>query len=700
MGEGDRIPARFEAFLGALAATARGAAGGEVHPFSWESQFLGSDASGPAGDRRRQILIVEPALDFGAIAPAGPSVDFIRKTIADLQLTPETDVRVRLTGELLMLQDELVSVEASSGVANVVTLAIVIFLLITGLRSVRLVAGTLATLVVGLTITTFLGLLVFGQFNMISVAFAVLFIGISVDFGIQFALRYQEIVDRGVPPGLALEEAAAAIGSALALAAATAAIGFFSFLPTSYRGLAELGAIAGIGMAVALVTNLTVLPACIALSPTRPRDPEEESLALQRPLQHLVEQHPRTVVVAALVIALAAASLLPRVWFDDSALNLRDASSESVATTMELLQDPRVDPYRATVIAANEEAAQAIAAKLRALPEVRSATTLSDLVPGQQQEKLRLIEDMALFLSPILTPMPNPPLLTTEERRDADERLARAAREAGERYNSQPASELASALAALVPHDRQLRAFETAMLAHLPQTLQQLATSLEATPFSVDDLPPPLRARKQASDGRILVEAFPRQDSRIQENRVAFARAVQSVAPDASGEAIIATDGGHEVVEAFLQAGTIAAIAIIALLLWVLRSVADALMVMAPLVLAALLTMAISVLFGISLNFANVVVWPLLLGLGVASGIYMVLRDRQEPGAQLLETSTPRAVLFSALTTIASFGSLAIVPHPGMASMGLLLTVAITLSLLSTVIVLPALRAVFSPRGH
>jgi predicted RND superfamily exporter protein len=206
-------------------------------------------------------------------------------------------------------------------------------------------------------------------------------------------------------------------------------------------------------------------------------------------------------------------------------------------------------------------------------------------------------------------------------------------------------------------------------------------------------------SRKRAADGRILVEIFPRADARLQENRQAFARAVQTVAPDASGEAIIATEGGQAVVEAFYEAGTIAAVLIIIMLLWVLRSIPDALMVMAPLILAALLTMAISVLFGVSLNFANVVVWPLLLGLGVASGIYMVLRDRQEPETQLLETSTPRAVLFSALTTITSFGSLAIVPHPGMASMGLLLTIAITLSLLSTVIVLPALRAVFCGNG-
>lgn len=690
MGSDGKVPAAFDRILAQMAATIREVAAGSARPFSWESLFAGGLESSH-GDRHRQIIIVEPILDFSALKAAGPAEDLIRKTISELQLTPENGVRVRLTGELLMLQDELVSVEESSGVANVVTLVVVIGLLAVGLKSFRLVLGTLAALAVGLTITSALGLLVFGQFNMISVAFAVLFIGISVDFGIQYSLRYQELVDRGIPAGLALEEAAAAIGPALTLAAACAAIGFLAFLPTSYRGLAELGAIAGMGMVVAPITNLTILPACIALFPTRPRDPSRETLGLQRPVQHVVEHHPRVVVGLALALALISATQLPKVRFDDSALNLRDPSAESVATTMELLDDPLVDPYRATILAADQAEAERLAEKLRALPEVRQVTTLSDLVPADQEEKLRLIEDMALFMGPALSPPPPAEPPSPAEERAALARLEEAARAAG----SPGATALAEAISRLPASDATLAALRQALLGDFPQAMRRLALLLEAEPIDLDDLPKALRTRKQAPDGRVLVEVFPKADARLQENRQAFAAAVQSVAPDASGEAIIATEGGRAVLRAFLEAGVITAVLICALVLWVLRNISDAMMVLAPLLLAALLTMAISVVAGIPLNFANVVVWPLLLGLGVASGIYMVLRDRQEPTVQLLETSTPRAVLFSALTTIASFGSLAIVKHPGMASMGRLLALAISLSLISTVIVLPALRAVF-----
>jgi len=696
MGSGDgKVPPELDRFLAEIAAKAKATAAGDVRPFSWESVFDGgAPEPGSRADRRRQILIVAPVLDFNAIAPAGPATDLIRATARQDHLTPEAGVRVRLTGELLMLQDELVSVEQSTGIANLVTTAIVILLLVWGLRSFRLVLGTLAALVVGLALTTCLGLVIFGQFNMISIAFAVLCIGLSVDFGIQFSLRYQEIVDRGVPSGLALEEAAAGIGGALTLAATTAAIGFLSFLPTSYRGLAELGAIAAIGMGMALVTNLTVLPAIVTLLPTQARDPRRETASIDRPLQAFVARHPKVVVGVALALAVASAALLPQVWFNDSALDLRDKSAESVATTMELLQDSRVDPYRATIFVDSPEEAKALVAKLEALPEVRSATTLYDLVPEKQEEKLRLIDDLALFMGPVLAPAATEPPPNDEELRTALAKLQAAAAAAAERDGSPGARALAQALAALSPTPAHLEALQQAMLANFPNAIAQLRQSLEARPFGVEDLPQALRDRKRAADGRLLVEVFPKQDARIQANRVAFAEAVLKVAPNASGEAIIATAGGRAVVEAFVEAGTLAAVIILVVLFLVLRNVIDTLIVMAPLVLAALLTMAITVLFDVPLNFANVIVWPLLFGLGVASGIYMVLRHRQDPAAQLLDTSTPRAVLFSALTTITSFGSLAIVKHPGMASMGLLLMIAISLSLLSTIIVLPALQAV------
>jgi predicted RND superfamily exporter protein len=173
---------------------------------------------------------------------------------------------------------------------------------------------------------------------------------------------------------------------------------------------------------------------------------------------------------------------------------------------------------------------------------------------------------------------------------------------------------------------------------------------------------------------------------------------VTSVAPDAVGTVVLLVASGDAVVDAFREASLIALVLITLLLYAQLRSIQEVALVLAPLALAATLTFAISAAIGPPINFANIIVVPLLLGLGVSSGIYLVTRAREERDGLLLRTITPRAVLFSALTTIASFGSLAVERHVGTASMGELLLIALSLSLACTLIVLPALLALRQDR--
>jgi predicted RND superfamily exporter protein len=126
----------------------------------------------------------------------------------------------------------------------------------------------------------------------------------------------------------------------------------------------------------------------------------------------------------------------------------------------------------------------------------------------------------------------------------------------------------------------------------------------------------------------------------------------------------------------------------------VLRSIVASIQVLLPLALALALTIAVMALLGMSFNFANVIALPLLLTLGVAFGIYLVLRHREAGSvAVLLASSTPRAVLFSALTTLVSFASLMASSHRGTSGMGALLAICLSLALVCTLIVLPALFA-------
>jgi predicted RND superfamily exporter protein len=221
-----------------------------------------------------------------------------------------------------------------------------------------------------------------------------------------------------------------------------------------------------------------------------------------------------------------------------------------------------------------------------------------------------------------------------------------------------------------------------------------LRQSLEARPIRLSDVPDDIRGRYVANDGRLRVRISPRNNVQKEGEMDRFVSAVTAVAPTATDTPVIVLAAADAIIDAIKQAALTALVLISILLLALLRSLRDSLLVFFPLALAGLLTVATAVLLDLPFNFANVIVLPLLMGLGVASGIHLVMRAREEEtGVALLGTSTPRAVVFSALTTIGSFGSLAISTHRGTASMGELLTIAIGYTLVCTLVALPALMA-------
>jgi hopanoid biosynthesis associated RND transporter like protein HpnN len=673
--------------LDAMAGTVEDLAERRPAALSWQELLTGGEG-GPAA--RRRLIVVSPVLDYGSLEPAAPAIAGIKALVDRQGLSDGGDVRVRITGESVMLQDELKSVRDGIGLVGLMSFVLVAILLTIGLRSLRMVGATLLTLVVGLSWTAGFAAMAVGELNLISVAFAVLFIGLSVDFGIHFALRVEEEVRRGAAPAESLRHAATGVGGALVLTAVAAAIGFFSFLPTTYRGLSELGLISGAGMFIALFANLTVLPAALALMrPAAGRSPP--ALGLGEWVQELIVRHAKAIAWTALALGLLALPALFAARFDDDPLNLRDLDSPSVAALLAVIDDARVEPYHASVLSEGPEAAAALAETLSALPEVARAVTLSDYVPSEQDDKLAIIEETAFFLTPLWARTPPSSPIGEEERRRAFAALKATAAKIGGGSGVDGAARLAAALARVDASPEGLLALERALLGHLPSRIDALAAALSAEPVSREDLPRDLVMRKLAADGQALVEVVPAQDLRDPTHRRLFVDAVQAVAPDATGPPIIITEAGRAVVDAFLQAAGTAVLLIALLLLAILRSVRDSLLVLAPLMLAALLTVAVTVVLGRPFNFANVIVLPLLFGLGVAGGIHMVMRHRGEVAAGIMHTSTSRAVVFSTLTTIGSFGTLATSGHPGTASMGALLTVAIGLSMLTSLIVLPAL---------
>jgi hopanoid biosynthesis associated RND transporter like protein HpnN len=675
---------------------------GRAFVLSWREMMMGDVLD---EDDFRRIILVQPALDYTVLRPAREAMDAIRAMAAGLDPEGVGGIRVRLTGGAALEEEELESVAKGASVAGILALLVVGTLLVLGLKSVRLVAATLATLVMGLIWTAAFAALAIGHLNLISVTFAVLFIGVGVDFGIQFSLRYREEILRGVDPGAALTKAAAGVGGALTLAAAAAAIGFFSFVPTAYVGLAELGVIAGVSMLIALFANLTVLPAILALVPLRPRQATGEWEKRAPRAARLILRHAGAIVGGALVLGLAAAAVAPGVRFDFNPLNLNDPTTESVQTFRDLMRKNSSAAYTIAVLTPDLDRAVVVAERLEALEEVDEAITFADFVPEQQDEKLFFVEEMNIFLYPVFRLDENKPPATVAERGEALVAFRAKLAELLASANLGPLSDEARGLAErldrfLARHggarhsdgDEAILALETSLLRTLPARLDRLGQSLGAEQVTLEGLPADLRARRIASDGRALVEAVPAEDLNDNEAVRRFARAVRTIAPEATDTPVLIIEAGDAIVAAFARAGMIAFAGITLLLVVVLRSVVDTVLVLLPLLLAAALTMAATVGFDIPFNFANVIALPLLLGLGVAFGIHLVLRRRAAATVgEMLATSTSRAILFSALTTMCSFGTLAISHHRGTASMGQLLFISLTFALVCTLVVLPAM---------
>ncbi len=666
-------------------------ADGQPKALSWRS--LLSDSDGTAAQPERRFIRVKPALDHSSLQPAAAAVQAVREVAAEQGLTGRSDLRVRMTGDPLMFQEELETLSQSMGLIGLISVLLVAVVLGFGVRSPRLVGAILATLFVGLVWTAAFATLTVGALNLISVAFAVLFIGLGVDFGIHYGLRYKEEVEKGHSQSDALAMATTAVGGALALCAICTTIGFFSFLPTDYRGLSELGLISGGGMIIALVANLTVLPAILTVMPLKASGGVAATTRGLWP-QGLAARHRRLIVRSAVLLGLLSLFALPQVRFDDDPLNLRDPRSESVATFLDLFDDKGAEPYEVHVLSDGLADAVAAAGRLRELPEVKKAVTLQGFVPEGQDEKLTIVEELGFFLAPVLDPAERqaPPEAAEESR--AMEEL-KTSFEAAEGPHAAGAKRLAAALRRLDLEDPgTLSALQENLLGGLQWEIDRLDLALQPEPVSLETLPAGLRGRYLAANGTARTLVLPAEDLRDRSARLAFVKAVQSVAPGVIGAPVIIAEAGEAVVRAFKEAMGYAVVMVTLLLLLLLRSARDTLLVLAPLVLAALFTVAAAVLAGIPFNFANVIVLPLLFGLGTNSGIHMVLRHREDRrGKPLASGSTPRAVLLSALTTLASFGALALSDHQGTASMGKLLTISILQLLICTLLVLPALLA-------
>lgn len=666
--------------------------GGRPASFSWQALAAGKPAA-PADLRR--FIQIEPKLDFGALEPGRAATDAIARIASDLALDTNFLARVRQTGRIPMEDDEFATIKENAGLQLALSLIAVLIILWFALRSFRLIFAVCVCLVVGLAVSTTAGLVVVGTLNVISLAFFVLFIGLGVDFAIQFSIRYR--TERHENPKLldALHSSAAKAGAPLTLAAVATAVGFSSFLPTDYRGLSELGQIAGLGMLIAFLISITLLPALLAvLNP--PGEPHPMGFAVLAPVDRFLDRRRKEILWGTLLaVGLASPSLL-FLRFDFALSHLRSPKVESVATYLELASDPRSGTNAIELVARDLAAADATAQRMSMLPQVSRAITLSSFIPQDQDAKLKLVSDTAAKIDASLNPKEMEPAPSDQENLDAlavtaDDLSKAAEAEHQPGQGAAAARRLSALLRQLAAGDQALRKrADAAFVAPLRFSLGRLRSALQPARISMETLPSALTRQWVTPEGQARVELLPAGDPDNTEVLRNFVNTVLAIAPDATGPAIQLFEAGQAVVHAFIEAGIFALVAIALLLLATLRRIGDVLLTLVPLLLAGLLTLELCVVLGLPLNFANIIALPLLLGVGVAFKIYYIMAWRAGRTG-LLQSSLTRAVFFSALTTATAFGGLWLSSHPGTASMGKLMALSLVCTMAAAVLFQPVL---------
>lgn len=666
------------------ASVIRGQLDGEPVGFSW-SALMNDDS---IGKRSTRLITVTPQLDRHRISPAKPALEAIRRVVDALPTEISASVTIGVTGEPALRADEMDSVLGTIAYSLAASLVLVAAILWIGLRSVGRAALAFGSLILTLIVTTGLAGFLVGNLNLVSVAFVVLMVGLGIDFAIHVIAHMTELRAHGTPPDQAGKLTGLRAGLALCLSAATTALGFLAFTVTDFDGMAQLGLIGGVGVIVAFVVAITLIPAAVSLWPWLIGDARPAPASRQRWTASIPASLP---VIFVLAVGLAALVPATQVRFDADPMSLRDPASPSVQAFQLLASQAETTPYRASVLAAGGAAeAGEIVAMFRNKAEIAGAISFSSLIPDEQDEKLTLLDIAAPSIEHAVT---GPPDDLGAAQATADDRLnVLRARLADQEDRQRGAEALFRALEAYgigrdAVSDRRL---EQQLYRSFPLMLDRLDSMLMADYVTGDAIPDSLRDRFVAPDGSHRIEILPSDDLTDATALSSFVAAVETVRPDAGGGPVQMYYAGQTIGGAMVTATLLAALAT-GMLAWLAtRSVRDVAAILLPLVVAGVITAGASVALGMPFNYANVIVLPLLIGIGVDSGVHVAMRERRAPGA-VFETSTPRAVVFSALTTIAAFGTLAISDHRGTASMGLLLAIAVGAAVLSILALTPAI---------
>ncbi len=648
-------------------------------------------------DGRLGIVLLQLAetKDKDGFARGSDAIDVLRRHIHSIASRhPQT--RIGLTGLPIMENDEMRASQAAMIQASFLSLFGVACLFVAGFGGIRHPLITVACLLLALAWAFGYITLAIGHLNILSVSFAVILIGLGIDFGIHYVARYLQLREASAPCEQALLETAVGVGPGILTGAVTTAIAFFTAGFTEFTGIAELGIIAGGGILLCCIAALLVLPAMVRLA-----DADREQESIPGPLDvhgwlSPLFRRPAWLFCVSIGVTTLVALGMGRLWYDHNLLNLQPEGLESVRLEHRLIEESDQSVWFALSLADSRDELLARKAQFEELKSVDRVDEIVSLIPADQNVRTPIITRIRSQLASLPKRVPAIPI----ERPEAiDPHLVQLQSVLSHSpHGQQIAGRVQWIRAALrqTPEQecyRRLSQYQRRVADDLLTGLKSLREVSNPEPPVYSDLPPSLVDRFLGSNGRHLMKVYSRVNIWDMDAMERFVHDIRSVDPKATGNPLQTYEASRQMKRSYEQAACYALIAIFLVLFLDFRNLRHTLLAMLPVGLGMLLLFGLLGWLGEPLNPANMIVLPLILGIGVDDGVHVVHDYLRRKGAYRMSPSTASAVVITSLTTMVGFGSLMIAGHQGLQSLGRVLTIGVACCLFTSLVMLPAALA-------
>jgi len=669
-----------------------------------EAGYLVSD------DERLLFILLNPLETEGDFAGSKNAIEGIRAIAKDL--APNfPSIKVGMTGGEVISSDEMFTTHLDVKNASKYALTGVALLFIIFYRRVTEPLLAVFTLIVSIAWAMGYTTLSVGHLNIISVVFTTILIGLGIDFGIHILCRYREERRLGNEAYLAMRNTLQQTGRGNLAGAITTAIAFGAMVFTDFIGIVELGIIAAGGIVLCLLGMVLLLPALISIE-ERWRKPVyalPEQVGKRDAFFEKMYSHYYFIIFASLGVLIACGYFSKDLYFDYNLLNMQAKGTEAVQYEMKIIENAKRASWNAALVADDIQDAKEKYRILKAMPSVGKVESLLTAMPENQEARIRNVKSLAPLIEPFEVE-PEDELFSLRAIQATMKKIRfklRKKEKEGEQDDvfeaSLRARQLNEALKTADPQTTaaRLKAFSQTLFVDYRKKISDLKQSVNPAPVKVEDLPQDMKDRFVSADGKYLLLVYPSINIWEREEMEKFLYEMRRIDPDVTGNAVHMFESSRLMIDGYLRAGLYALAAITLYLLLTLRNIRTTILVLLPTLAGAILTMGFMRLTGIQFNLANLVILPLILGIGVVDGVHILHRCREAPecGENVISKSTGQAVILTSLTTMIGFGSLMVADHHGVYSVGLVLTLGVGSCMITSVTLLPALMKLCQARG-